>query len=249
MVIKHVQLTGSMAYVHYLCLERWLNYSSRETCELCSDRFNVVSQRRYSCLQSVRIWTRHPANRTFILCDLAIGLALTLLTLSLVVICLVGLNKFSQEENYDGNIWRQGIVDVVLLVLLAGYFATMYSMARDHIRPWYTWWTHCKKVKLVLDKSSTQVIRSTNNDNILCPTGNATCKIIIKANKAISAEILMTLKNRKEPNHCEKELEVAEVEAENFEEKKVRNKEEHEQVIFVHMPSTSHNATEPRIST
>lgn len=232
-----------MAYVHYLCLERWLNYSSRETCELCSERFNVVVQRRYSCLQSVRIWTRHPANRTFILCDLAIGLALTLLTLSLVVICLVGLSKFSQEEDYDGSLWRQGIVDIVLLVLLAGYFATMYSMARDHIRPWYTWWTHCKNVKLILDKKSTQVIADT--EKVICRTGSKTCNIS-KLKKAITAEAFLSQNNYIEPNHCERELEVAEVNMENYKENSdVQHKKEPEKIVFVHMPSTSQGTPEP----
>lgn len=47
---------GSLAYVHLSCLERWLNQSGRTYCELCQYQFHAVQTRRYSRMESLRMW-------------------------------------------------------------------------------------------------------------------------------------------------------------------------------------------------
>ncbi|XP_054270989.1 E3 ubiquitin-protein ligase MARCHF2-like isoform X2 [Macrosteles quadrilineatus] len=154
-----------MAYVHFRCLERWLNYASRDTCELCSHKFNVEMSRRYSCWQSVRVWLRQPTNLAFILCDLAIGLILTSLALALAFVCILGLNHFKEEGYNHGisGIWSEGIMNFFLLILISGYLATMYSMARDHVGPWYRWWKRCCNVRLIVDEISTTSMLESND--------------------------------------------------------------------------------------
>uniref|UniRef100_A0A1B6EKF1 RING-CH-type domain-containing protein n=1 Tax=Cuerna arida TaxID=1464854 RepID=A0A1B6EKF1_9HEMI len=156
LILSPCMCKGSLAYVHHLCLERWLNFSSRNSCELCSFQFNVVMNRRYSCLESVAVWIRNPSNRAFIVCDLIIGLVLTMLTLILALFCIVGLNHFIKEAYSQGIeiLWSEGFINIFVVMLLIGYVATIYSLAKDHIRPWYYWWTHCNNVKLILDRST-----------------------------------------------------------------------------------------------
>ncbi|XP_046669508.1 E3 ubiquitin-protein ligase MARCHF3-like isoform X2 [Homalodisca vitripennis] len=156
LILSPCMCKGSLAYVHHLCLERWLNFSSRNSCELCSFQFNVVMNRRYSCLESVAVWIRNPSNRAFIICDLIIGLVLTMFTLILALFCVVGLNHFIKEAYSQGIeiLWSEGFINIFVVMLLIGYIATIYSLAKDHIRPWYHWWTHCNNVKLILDRST-----------------------------------------------------------------------------------------------
>ncbi|XP_070519698.1 uncharacterized protein [Cardiocondyla obscurior] len=81
---------GTLAYVHLSCLERWLNQSCRTYCELCRYYFNAVETPRYRWPESLRIWISHPRNRRNIESDLLILTLLTIVTVGLTAICLLG---------------------------------------------------------------------------------------------------------------------------------------------------------------
>lgn len=85
-------LTGTLGYVHFTCLEGWLNQASRDYCELCHFRFQASQSRRYSMLQSLWIWVSNRTNRTYLCYDALIALVLTALTVAIVFICLVKLD-------------------------------------------------------------------------------------------------------------------------------------------------------------
>ncbi|XP_072760240.1 E3 ubiquitin-protein ligase MARCHF3-like isoform X2 [Anoplolepis gracilipes] len=81
---------GTLAYVHLSCLERWLNQSCRTYCELCRYYFNAVETPRYRWPESLRIWISHPRNRRNIQSDLLILTLLTIVTVGLAAVCLLG---------------------------------------------------------------------------------------------------------------------------------------------------------------
>ncbi|KAG8269097.1 hypothetical protein J6590_008346 [Homalodisca vitripennis] len=128
--------------------------------------------RRYSCLESVAVWIRNPSNRAFIICDLIIGLVLTIFTLILALFCVVGLNHFIKEAYSQGIeiLWSEGFINIFVVMLLIGYIATIYSLAKDHIRPWYHWWTHCNNcfAAIVLPSLTWCVIRLWDEYPIFC---------------------------------------------------------------------------------
>lgn len=145
--------TGSLAFVHLSCLERWLNQSGRDTCELCTFRFEAEQTRRYSVYQGLRIWYKHPRHLSQLRADLVIGLVLTGVTLGLCSICIGGMKYFVLEGFRVGisYVWTEGVISFFLTVIILGYFTTIYLMVRDHIVPWYHWWNRCVNVRLILD--------------------------------------------------------------------------------------------------
>ena len=154
-LISPCHCKGSMAYVHLSCLERWLNQSSRNYCELCMYHFNAVQSRRYKFVEGIKLWMRHPRNRAHIQSDLLIAFLLTIITVGLLVVCAFGLQYFVLEARKLGlsRAWTKSSLVGFMTVIVLGYTVTMYLLIRDQILPWYTWWTHTVDVKLLISPS------------------------------------------------------------------------------------------------
>ncbi|XP_046672031.1 E3 ubiquitin-protein ligase MARCHF2-like [Homalodisca vitripennis] len=149
---------GSMGYVHFTCLERWLNQASRDSCELCHYRFNAVQSRRYSLLRSWYIWISNSTHRTYLCYDLLIALILTALTLAIVCLCLVGIGIFVTQEDRPSlkEPIVRGIIMFFLIMLMSSYMTTLYLILQDHVKPWYNWWRSCISVKLIISPDLVQ---------------------------------------------------------------------------------------------
>lgn len=89
--------SGTLAYVHFTCLERWLNSSSRISCELCHFQYNALQSRRYTLWESLRLWLRHPINWRHLQADLFILTLLSIVTVALVLTCILSLEYFIAE--------------------------------------------------------------------------------------------------------------------------------------------------------
>ncbi|XP_022184544.1 uncharacterized protein LOC111043803 [Nilaparvata lugens] len=151
---------GSMAFVHLSCLERWLNQSGRDSCELCTFRYEAEQTRRYSLLEGLRIWFRHPRHLSQLKSDIMMALVLTGVTAILVGISLGGMKYFVLEGHRLGisYVWTEGVISFFLSVIIIGYITTIYVMFRDHMLPWYNWWNKCVNVRLVLDMELVPVL-------------------------------------------------------------------------------------------
>ncbi|XP_060533956.1 E3 ubiquitin-protein ligase MARCHF3-like [Cylas formicarius] len=155
-LISPCRCRGTLANVHLSCLERWLNQSSRNYCELCKFRYNAVETQRYRLLQSLRLWLRHPQNRTRVRSDCLIGMLLTGVTTGLLAICVCGMDYFVDEAVKMGvkRVWIQVGVIAFLCVIVAGYVLTAYLLLRDHFVPWYGWWRRAVNIRLELPPES-----------------------------------------------------------------------------------------------
>lgn len=96
-LISPCNCKGTLAYVHLTCLERWLNQTSRNYCELCMYQFNAIQTQRYGLWQGLRMWVRHPRNRTHVQSDMLISVLLTIVTAGLITVCLLGMHYFVLE--------------------------------------------------------------------------------------------------------------------------------------------------------
>ncbi|RZF37546.1 hypothetical protein LSTR_LSTR008584 [Laodelphax striatellus] len=151
---------GSMAFVHLSCLERWLNQSGRDSCELCTFRYEAEQTKRYKLLEALRIWYRHPRHQSQLKSDIMMALVLTGVTAILVGICLGGMKYFVLEGLRLGvsYVWTEGIISFFLSVIIIGYVTTIYVMLRDNLLPFYYWWNRCVNVRLVLDMELVPVL-------------------------------------------------------------------------------------------
>lgn len=151
-LISPCNCKGSLAYVHYSCLERWLNQSCRNYCELCMYQYEVIETQRYSLCEAILLWIRHPASRTQLQTDLLIATVLTLLTIGVIVVSWHGMEYMAVEVNKMGisRMWVHGFLFTLLTIVIAGYSIIIYLLARDNIKLFYTWWKNMVDVKLLI---------------------------------------------------------------------------------------------------
>ncbi|BES95256.1 RINGv [Nesidiocoris tenuis] len=161
-LISPCNCKGTLGKVHLSCLEKWLNFCGRQHCEICKYHFQVTRTRRYGIAQSVRIWVRHPRHRIHLRSDLIIAMILTIITATLCCICAFGVRYFISEAVRLGipAVYTEGIIFVFLAVIVLGYSVTMYLMCKDHVVPWYRWWTQNSMVKiLIVDESAIKEVQ------------------------------------------------------------------------------------------
>ncbi|XP_050301788.1 E3 ubiquitin-protein ligase MARCHF3-like [Anthonomus grandis grandis] len=149
-LISPCNCKGTLAYIHLTCLERWLNQSGRNFCELCHFRYEAVQTQRYGLCEGLRIWICHPRNRTHIRSDLVIGVLLSLVTSGLLFICIYGMDYFTYQAEKVGidKAWIRFTLITFLVIILLGYVTSIYLLLRDHFVPWYHWWTHAMNITL-----------------------------------------------------------------------------------------------------
>ncbi|KAF7280973.1 E3 ubiquitin-protein ligase MARCHF2-like [Rhynchophorus ferrugineus] len=150
-LISPCHCKGTLAYIHLSCLERWLNESSRNYCELCKFRFNAIQTQRYGLWQGLRLWVLHPRNRRHIQSDFIVGLLLTLVTAGLIAVCIYGMDYFVNEAYRIGmgKNWIRFVLVAFLFIISLGYVVSVYLLVRDHFTPWYQWWRRTVNIRLL----------------------------------------------------------------------------------------------------
>ena len=100
------------------------------------------------------------------------SLVLTLLTSGLCGICLMGIKYFIVEGLRVGftDVWTKGVITIFVTIVIFGYFTTMYLMAKDHILPWYRWWTTCVNVRLLVDLDVPTTYVQASNLSLAAPS-------------------------------------------------------------------------------
>ncbi|KAL6436637.1 hypothetical protein ACFW04_004829 [Cataglyphis niger] len=103
--------------------------------------------------ESLRIWISHPRNRRNIQSDLLILTLLTIVTVGLAAVCLLGMRYFIIEGKKIGisKLWTRGAIWFFLTIVILGYVTTVYLLGRDQVSPWYRWWKSTVNVRLVVD--------------------------------------------------------------------------------------------------
>ncbi|XP_034939279.1 E3 ubiquitin-protein ligase MARCHF3-like isoform X2 [Chelonus insularis] len=152
-LISPCSCKGSLAYVHISCLERWLNQTCRNHCELCSYRFNVIETPRYRWRESLRIWMNYPPNRQHAQSDLIVFILLTVVVVGLTVVCLLGMKYFIIEGRKIGisRLWTRGAICFFLAIVILGYCFTVYLLVKEQVVPWYRWWKTEVNVRIVVE--------------------------------------------------------------------------------------------------
>lgn len=151
-LISPCNCKGTLAYVHLSCLERWLNESSRNYCELCMYRFTAIASKRYKLCEGIKLWIRHPRNRSHVQSDLLIAVLLSLVTFGLITSCVLGMEYFVTEASKLGiqKKWVKSGITMFLIIVALGYLATMYLIGKDQLAPWFRWWNMTVDIHLLL---------------------------------------------------------------------------------------------------
>lgn len=145
---------GSIANVHRSCLEQWLSQTGHNHCDLCSYEFYVYSTLKYTMLQSMAIWIKHPSNRAFFIYDTAVFLflnALTVVVISMLIRnfnAVADMNKISEN---DAPAWFIVSGLAVITFWLVIYCLAVSLFVNSQVRPWYQWWKTSRSIRLVIN--------------------------------------------------------------------------------------------------
>lgn len=143
---------GSIANVHRVCLEKWLSQKGNNRCDLCLFEFHVYSTLKYTMLQSMLIWIKHPRNRTFFIYDSAVFLILNILTCFVVSMFIRNLNAVANMNiaDYGITMWflASGMAAVMFWLIVYGLAVSLFINAQ--VRPWYQWWKTSRSIRLVI---------------------------------------------------------------------------------------------------
>ncbi|XP_035229333.1 E3 ubiquitin-protein ligase MARCH3-like [Stegodyphus dumicola] len=143
-LLKPCQCKGTIKYVHRNCLERWLESTNCETCELCHFHFHTKRTRK-----SFWDWCRQPETqneRRNFLGDFACFAFLTPLGIATFWLCAEGAIYYQKVKN--------STLETVALVILAlflvfAYLTWITLCSRYHLTIWNRWRDHNWNVRIV----------------------------------------------------------------------------------------------------
>lgn len=143
---------GSIGNVHKVCLEQWLSQKGNNSCDLCKFEFTVYSVQRYSMLESIGKWIKHPSNRAYFIYDSVVFLVLNMLTGVVISMFLRNVNAMANMPAMGGDgvaLWflATGVAAVLFWSIVYGMAVSLYVNAQ--VRPWYHWWKSARTIRLV----------------------------------------------------------------------------------------------------
>ncbi|KAG8172894.1 hypothetical protein JTE90_010261 [Oedothorax gibbosus] len=149
-LLKPCKCKGTIKNVHRSCLERWLESTSTDTCELCNHRFATKRSHK-----SFWHWCRQPEtrrDRRNFIGDCACFLFLTPLGFATFWLCTEGAVYFQRV--------RSSLLETVALIILAFFLVLAYVTwialcTRYHLIIWSRWRNRNYNVRIVDRPSST----------------------------------------------------------------------------------------------
>lgn len=145
-----------MGAIHLKCLERWLEESNKNSCELCGHEFRVERTPRHKIFRSVIIWLcldheEHEIYARSVKADLLRFLFVTPVTIGCSYICVVAAD-FYARNNYDNfplARWTTYSLLVMMALLVLSFFIWIYLTMQYHQRAWFYWWQKTSIVKII----------------------------------------------------------------------------------------------------
>ncbi|XP_076397861.1 E3 ubiquitin-protein ligase MARCHF3 isoform X1 [Megachile rotundata] len=169
-IIYPCKCKGTMGAIHLKCLERWLEESNRNNCELCGHRYEVRRTPRYHVLHSIIIWMclnqqQHQLYVRSLKADLLRGIIITPMAIGCLYICIVAAD-FYAKNNYD-NLpparWTTYLLLIMMSLLLLSYFIWMYMVIEYHQKVWFYWWQKTSTVTIILNPKNITSINYKSN--------------------------------------------------------------------------------------
>ncbi|CAL7942465.1 unnamed protein product [Xylocopa violacea] len=169
-VINPCKCKGTMGAIHLKCLERWLEESNRNSCELCGHRFYITRTPRYNVLHSIIVWMclnqqQHQLQVRSLKADLFRTVIITPMAIGCSYICIVAAD-FYARSNYDSFSparWTTYLLLAMMTLLLFSYFIWLYMIIQYHQRIWFYWWQKTSAVKIILNPENRTSINYNSN--------------------------------------------------------------------------------------
>lgn len=144
---------GSIANVHRICLEKWLSQIGNNRCDLCSFEFQVYATLKYTMLQSMIVWIKHPRNRAFFIYDTTVFLILNILTGAMISMFVNNWRAVMNMDiaEYGITMWLLASGVAAIIFWLIVYCLALSLFVNAQVRPWYQWWRSSRSIRLVIN--------------------------------------------------------------------------------------------------
>lgn len=159
-----------MGAIHLKCLERWLEESNKNSCELCGHEFRVERTPRYKILRSVIIWLclNHDDHQMYVRSvktDLLRFLVVTPVTIGCSYVCVVAADFYAMNnyDNFPLARWTIYFLLVLMALLILSFFIWIYLTMQYYQKAWFYWWQKTSIVKII-DLMPTNTTLISNND-------------------------------------------------------------------------------------
>lgn len=152
LIYHYYDVVGSVGKVHITCLEKWLQESRTDYCDLCFYQYRLEKVPRYTTWESLRPFWSDDENRK--LCNelLATIPGITFLVILACSCCLLAIFALDDmsSDMIDHTYFLFKFVLMFCLLLIVFVYGTMFtSVVRDVIRLWYKWSQQQLLVRLI----------------------------------------------------------------------------------------------------
>ncbi|KAI5719399.1 hypothetical protein M8J76_009658 [Diaphorina citri] len=153
--------------VHLSCLEKWLEASRSNQCEICKQKFQIRIEKRYSKPISVIVWLTTVCSKKTLLSDLvqffSIGF---LIALGIFII----IKSFNERQNVDitSRLISAFGASVMVLIIGTAYGICCYVAFKQYRMTWYNWYLRCNKVTIVFTPSDSHCMNLNSTGGTCC---------------------------------------------------------------------------------
>lgn len=145
-----------MGAIHLKCLERWLEESNRNVCELCGYEFRVQRTPRYKVLRSIVLWMCLNQNERETYARSARGdllrcIIVTPMTIACSYICVIAADFYAMNnyDNFPPARWTTYSLLSMMALLILSCFIWIYMALQYHQKAWFHWWQKTSMVKII----------------------------------------------------------------------------------------------------
>jgi len=159
---------GTMGAIHLKCLERWLEESNRNDCELCGYKFRVERTPRYKVLRSIIIWlcSNQESHARNVRTDLLRCLVVIPITIACSYTCVIAADFYAMNnyDNFPPARWTTYSLLSMMSLLILSCFIWVYMALQYHQKAWFYWWQKTSMVKIVNIMERAPLTKNKKND-------------------------------------------------------------------------------------
>ncbi|GFR05680.1 e3 ubiquitin-protein ligase MARCH3 [Trichonephila clavata] len=183
-LVRPCKCKGTIEYVHRHCLERWLESTNCETCELCRYHFTTRKTRK-----SFWEWCRQPEtrhDRRNFIGDFTCFAFLTPLGIATFWLCAEGAIYYQKVKN--STLETIALVTLAVFLVMA-YVTWIVLCTRYHLMIWNRWRNHNWHVRVVDRASVSPQISSEEMVVSVPPQSSSLREPLIPAGQTIRVQL------------------------------------------------------------
>ncbi|KAL1456511.1 hypothetical protein WDU94_001236 [Cyamophila willieti] len=135
--------------VHLSCLEKWLEVSRSNQCEICKQKFQIRVEKRYSKPVSVLVWITRVCSKRMLITDIFQFCVIGFLLCSGIYIIIKSGSEKPHQVDLTSHLVSIFGASIMVLIIASAYCICCYVTVKQYHMQWYQWYLQCNKVTIV----------------------------------------------------------------------------------------------------